>query len=118
MSTIISVRGAANLRKYKYDGVDQSLSYRYFLSPLADRCVDLFVPPWLTPNAITLLGFVSVAVRAICLSTASISPHSTRTKAPILLCYVLLARNSGPEEEFSSPISSSLSGFLSFLTDG
>eukprot|EP00611_Tribonema_gayanum_P022540 TRINITY_DN4541_c0_g2_i2.p1 TRINITY_DN4541_c0_g2~~TRINITY_DN4541_c0_g2_i2.p1 ORF type:complete len:135 (+),score=50.51 TRINITY_DN4541_c0_g2_i2:104-508(+) len=45
----------ANLRNYKYHGRDLSLTYKYFLSPLAEKCL-IFVPKWMAPNLVTLLG--------------------------------------------------------------
>eukprot|EP00571_Detonula_confervacea_P011827 CAMPEP_0172302154 /NCGR_PEP_ID=MMETSP1058-20130122/3895_1 /TAXON_ID=83371 /ORGANISM="Detonula confervacea, Strain CCMP 353" /LENGTH=506 /DNA_ID=CAMNT_0013012533 /DNA_START=136 /DNA_END=1656 /DNA_ORIENTATION=+ len=45
-----------SLPQYQYDGEDQSLLYKYILSPLAAWCVDNLTPAWLAPNAITLLG--------------------------------------------------------------
>lgn len=44
------------LRHYKYAAEDRSLTYRFFLSPLYTRAVN-WLPPWLAPNAVTLLGF-------------------------------------------------------------
>eukprot|EP00299_Pterocystis_sp_00344_P011998 c5694_g1_i1.p1 GENE.c5694_g1_i1~~c5694_g1_i1.p1 ORF type:complete len:400 (-),score=38.07 c5694_g1_i1:17-1216(-) len=49
--------GIRNLKNYKYDGTDHSMYYQYFASPLAAWLTETFVPLWLAPNAITLLGF-------------------------------------------------------------
>eukprot|EP00927_Polykrikos_kofoidii_P046238 TRINITY_DN40456_c0_g1_i1.p1 TRINITY_DN40456_c0_g1~~TRINITY_DN40456_c0_g1_i1.p1 ORF type:complete len:523 (+),score=86.98 TRINITY_DN40456_c0_g1_i1:123-1691(+) len=50
--------GAKRLSSYVFRGSDNSLAYKYFLSPLAATLVDRFVPLWLSPNAITTIGFV------------------------------------------------------------
>lgn len=36
-----------NLRTYTYVGSDKSLLYAYFLSPIANFCVNYLVPEWL-----------------------------------------------------------------------
>ena len=45
-----------NLPHYQYKGCDQSLLYKYILSPLATVCVETFVPRTMAPNTVTLLG--------------------------------------------------------------
>jgi hypothetical protein len=40
---VLSAQDIVNLRNYKYHGKDLSLSYKYFLSPLAEKCL-VFVP--------------------------------------------------------------------------
>ena len=32
-------------RNYKYEGVDNSITYQYFLSPLCDYAVNNWIPP-------------------------------------------------------------------------
>ncbi|RHY38002.1 hypothetical protein DYB38_007184 [Aphanomyces astaci] len=64
----VSARGAAQLPKYKYSGNDRSLLYNYFLSPLAQRIVDTFFPPWLAPNTITTGGLALVATSHVILA--------------------------------------------------
>jgi ethanolaminephosphotransferase len=44
------------LPRYQYKGRDNSLMYKYLLSPLAKFCVDNLTPVYLAPNAITLFG--------------------------------------------------------------
>ena len=51
----ISAHGRKHLPGYKYSGSDNSLMYIYFCSPLAEKLVS-YMPPWLAPNVITLLG--------------------------------------------------------------
>ncbi|CAK4696091.1 hypothetical protein LEN26_010222 [Aphanomyces euteiches] len=58
----VSARGAEQLPKYKYSGIDRSLYYNYFLSPFAQWIVDTFFPEWLAPNTITTGGLALVAV--------------------------------------------------------
>ena len=36
-----------NLKTYKYVGGDQSYIYSHMMSPLANFCVNYFVPEWL-----------------------------------------------------------------------
>ena len=36
-----------NLKSYKYVGTDKSLLYKYFLSKIANFCVDYLTPEWL-----------------------------------------------------------------------
>lgn len=43
------------LSEYKNRGEDRSLTYKYLLSPLYSRLVQ-FLPLWLAPNAVTLIG--------------------------------------------------------------
>ena len=51
----ISELGEKQLPAYRYTGSDNSLVYVHFCSPLADFLVR-FLPLWLAPNVITLLG--------------------------------------------------------------
>lgn len=43
--TYISDAGKKNLHKYKYNGCDESFTYKYFLSPIARYLVG-YVPMW------------------------------------------------------------------------
>ena len=47
--------GRKRVPEYTYSGSDNSLMYIYFCSPLAELLVK-FIPGWLAPNVITLLG--------------------------------------------------------------
>jgi ethanolaminephosphotransferase len=51
----IKDEGAKRLHKYVYKGSDQSLTYKYLLSPLAELGI-YFVPAWVAPNLLTYLG--------------------------------------------------------------
>lgn len=53
---ILSPNAVTNLPKYQYNGVDNSLIYKYILSPLAGFLVDNFTPSRIAPNSITLFG--------------------------------------------------------------
>ena len=55
-----------NIRNYKYHGADTSYTYIYVLSPWAQFCVDTFVPLWMAPNLITLLGLFASVVSTTC----------------------------------------------------
>jgi hypothetical protein len=58
MSEVMSPEEIKGLIKYKYNGGDTSLIYKYFLSPFAQSLVDNFVPTWMAPNMITFLGLI------------------------------------------------------------
>ena len=49
------------VRNFAYRGGDSSYIYAFALSPLAQTCVDWFIPMWLAPNIITLLGLFATA---------------------------------------------------------
>lgn len=51
-----------NVKRYQHRGSDNSFMYRYFCSPLAETLVQNFVPKWVAPNLLTLLGTVSSAI--------------------------------------------------------
>jgi phosphatidylglycerophosphate synthase len=46
------------LQIFQYKGADNSLIYKYILSPLAQWCVDAYVPSSMAPNTITLIGLM------------------------------------------------------------
>jgi ethanolaminephosphotransferase len=48
----------AHLKRFQYQGEDQSLLYKYVLSPLATFCINHLTPTWLAPNVITLIGLL------------------------------------------------------------
>ena len=52
----ISEEGRRQLPKHQYSGCDNSYMYIYFCSPLAESLVHRFIPLWMAPNLITLLG--------------------------------------------------------------
>lgn len=54
----LTPNAAKSLSQYQYAGEDQSLLYKYILSPLAAWLVDNHTPEWLAPNAITLVGLI------------------------------------------------------------
>ena len=45
-----------NLLKYKYTGVDNSIYYKYVISPICDKITN-YLPEWLLPNTITTIGW-------------------------------------------------------------
>mmetsp|Transcript_477 Transcript_477/g.1650 ORF Transcript_477/g.1650 Transcript_477/m.1650 type:complete len:418 (-) Transcript_477:38-1291(-) len=49
------------LCSYKNKGSDSSITYRYMLSPMYDKILP-FLPRWLAPNLVTLLGLLCVLV--------------------------------------------------------
>lgn len=53
-----------NIMAYKYKSIDNSISQKYFLTPMF-RFIQKFVPVWITPNQITMIGFVSMLISLI-----------------------------------------------------
>lgn len=49
------------LSEYQYRGEDRSFTYKYLLAPFYSRLVQS-LPSWLAPNAVTLIGFIPVAI--------------------------------------------------------
>lgn len=49
----------ANLRRYKYSSVDLSPTSKYILNPFWTWVAE-FMPPWLAPNMITLIGISAI----------------------------------------------------------
>lgn len=47
---MLTAQGVANLKSYKYSGVDLSLYYAKFASPLAGYLTERFTPRWVAPN--------------------------------------------------------------------
>jgi hypothetical protein len=50
----VSHEGSANLLTYEYHGVDNSLIYKYILTPMNNFLVTL-LPLWLAPNLVSLV---------------------------------------------------------------
>ncbi|CED82236.1 sn-1,2-diacylglycerol ethanolamine-and cholinephosphotranferases [Phaffia rhodozyma] len=50
-----------NLSKYKYSGIDKSITSRFILNPFWNRLVLLF-PKWIAPNTITFSGLCIIFV--------------------------------------------------------
>ncbi|RHY45391.1 hypothetical protein DYB34_012065 [Aphanomyces astaci] len=68
----VSPEGSKNLKLYTYKGIDHSLIYKHVLTPMNNYLMQ-FVPLWLAPNTITLLGLIAVIVSHIIV--ASYSPN-------------------------------------------
>jgi len=58
MNWYINKAAEKNLKEYQYDGADLSILYKLALSPFAQFLVDHFVPSWMAPNLITLIGLL------------------------------------------------------------
>lgn len=58
----ISKEGESNLPNYKYSGTDKSILYKHVFSPTAEFVVQNFIPNWLAPNVITLVGFLCTLI--------------------------------------------------------
>lgn len=57
----VSKQGLGNLSKYGYHGVDNSLVAKYIMQPFWIRAVQ-FLPIWMAPNLVTLIGFVFILI--------------------------------------------------------
>ena len=53
---LLSIDQLERVKSYVYRGADTSPTYKYFLSPWAEFCVENFIPVWMAPNLITLTG--------------------------------------------------------------
>ena len=62
---LLSDTDKQNILKYKYNGGDSSPVYQYILSPIAQYCVENFVPRWVAPNVVTSLGLLAAVVSLI-----------------------------------------------------
>ncbi|KAI1432432.1 Choline/ethanolaminephosphotransferase [Xylaria sp. CBS 124048] len=56
-----------NLKKYKYSGVDHSLTSKYILKPFYTNVVIKCFPMWMAPNLITLSGFMFIVANFLTL---------------------------------------------------
>ncbi|KAF0700023.1 Aste57867_9409 [Aphanomyces stellatus] len=57
----VSHEGSKNLKLYSYKGTDHSLIYKHVLTPMNNFLMH-YIPLWLAPNMITLLGLVAVII--------------------------------------------------------
>ncbi|KAG0091554.1 hypothetical protein BGZ93_008787 [Podila epicladia] len=64
MTRYIPTEYRANLSKYKYSGVDESLLSKYVLGPYWTKLVTFF-PLSMAPNTITGLGFLCVVANLL-----------------------------------------------------
>ena len=67
---IMEEKQAHNLKGHKYSGSDAGLSYKYCYSPLATKAVT-YLPDWIAPNVLTLIGFVNTLIPMILLFTVA-----------------------------------------------
>lgn len=54
-----------HLRSYKYQSMDKSYLSKYVLNPFWTYCAQ-FMPAWLAPNVITLLGIAAIYFNILC----------------------------------------------------
>lgn len=54
------------LKTYQYKSVDKSLLSKYILNPYWTWCAQ-FMPRWLAPNVITLLGIIAIYINIACI---------------------------------------------------
>jgi phosphatidylglycerophosphate synthase len=71
-----------NLHTYKYQGGDTGIIYTYFYNPVAKKLVT-YLPVWLAPNLITLVGFIIVALPFILLFTLYGSKFVNDPNSPV-----------------------------------
>ncbi|CAK4675910.1 hypothetical protein LEN26_020434 [Aphanomyces euteiches] len=60
----VSPEGSKNLKTYSYKGTDNSFIYRFVLTPMNNYLMQ-FIPLWLAPNMITLMGLIAVIISHI-----------------------------------------------------
>ena len=66
---------------HKYSGKDDSLYYKYFASDFSEFLLK-FIPIWLAPNVITLIGlFCNITAYIICLYYTGLSGKAGATPA-------------------------------------
>lgn len=53
----LSKEGEEHIKTFKYQGDDPSYMYKYYNSPIAEFVLKHFIPRWLAPNVITVIGF-------------------------------------------------------------
>ena len=61
---------AHNLKGHKYSGSDAGITYKWCYSPLATKLVT-YLPDWIAPNVLTLIGFVNTLIPMILLFTVA-----------------------------------------------
>jgi len=65
---IFNDEAAYNLKRHKYSGCDEGLLYIWFYNPVANKLVT-YLPDWIAPNLITLVGFIHTIVPLVVLFT-------------------------------------------------
>jgi len=75
---VLSKQQKNALLEYKYRGGDNSIAYKYLLSPMAQSLVDNCTPAWMAPNLITSIGLLIHVFDAVV--TLIVDP--TLTNAP------------------------------------
>lgn len=102
----------AELMVYKNRGKDLSLTYRYVMSPIYDRLV-AYIPEWMAPNTVTLIGFLLVVINhvAVLISSPSLAEPLPRlayiTSGLALFVYMVLDNLDGRQArrtQSSSPL--------------
>lgn len=63
---IITKHAAYNLERHKYSGSDEGLLYKWFYNPAANKLVT-YLPDWIAPNVLTLIGFIHTIVPLVVL---------------------------------------------------
>ena len=58
---ILDEQAAYNLTQHKYSGSDEGIFYTYCWNPFATKMV-CYLPDWIAPNTLTLLGFMHTVV--------------------------------------------------------
>eukprot|EP00397_Hematodinium_sp_SG-2012_P010816 GEMP01010941.1.p1 GENE.GEMP01010941.1~~GEMP01010941.1.p1 ORF type:complete len:442 (+),score=52.30 GEMP01010941.1:68-1393(+) len=98
----VTAQGAKNLKKYKYNAIDNSPIYKFVLSPIAEFLVS-FVPISVAPNLITLVAMIlSISSHAVIAYyswdfTQDVPPWVWLFNALILIAYQTLDNMDGKQ---------------------
>lgn len=65
---IFNEHAAYNLQRHKYSGSDEGILYKWFYNPVATKLVS-YLPDWVAPNTLTLIGFIHTIVPLVTLFT-------------------------------------------------
>lgn len=66
----IKAEWISSIKNYKFKSSNDSITYKYFASPLCDKIVT-YIPLWVAPNVITLTGFSFIILLTILIHTFS-----------------------------------------------
>lgn len=60
----VTTTGARNVKRYRYQGSDNSILYRFVLNPMYNYLIEFF-PLWMAPNLITIIGFAVIILNHV-----------------------------------------------------
>ena len=67
---LLDEQASQKLHEHKYSGSDEGILYTYCWNPLAIKLVD-YLPDWVAPNTITLVGFLHTVIPCMLLFAIS-----------------------------------------------